>query len=172
MTRLFWHCLRDPPAGLTRAAFGEAVAAGGLSAAMPVLRVLLRQVLDHLIGNAARFVGNGTIARISVGAQELPDGWWRIEVADRGIGIRPTMKTGNRLLDAYLWIKVPGESDGKCYRGTAGPQDPVRGMEDPDAGGWFPEQARELIQFASPPVASYSASTMNWGLISASDESS
>ena len=42
---LFWHCLRDPPAGLTRAAFGEAVAAQGLSAAMPALKALLGQIL-------------------------------------------------------------------------------------------------------------------------------
>ena len=42
---LFWHCLRERPAGLTREAFGEAVAEAGLSAAMPVLRVLLQQIL-------------------------------------------------------------------------------------------------------------------------------
>jgi signal transduction histidine kinase len=54
---------------------------------------LLRQVLDHLIGNAARFVGYGTAARITVSAQELPDGWWRIEVADRGIGVPATHRT-------------------------------------------------------------------------------
>ena len=42
---LFWHCLRDPPAGLTRARLGEAVADAGLSAAVPVLRVLLTQIL-------------------------------------------------------------------------------------------------------------------------------
>jgi len=72
---------------------------------------------------------------------------------DRGVGQRPTTTTGDALIDAYLWIKVPGESDGKCYRGTGGPLDPERGMEDPAAGQWFPEQARELIQFANPPLA-------------------
>lgn len=45
MIGLFWHCLRERPDGLTREAFGEAVAAGGLSATMPVLRVLLQQIL-------------------------------------------------------------------------------------------------------------------------------
>ncbi|WP_133541716.1 glycoside hydrolase family 6 protein [Microbacterium sp. BK668] len=72
---------------------------------------------------------------------------------DRGLGALPTTETGNPLIDAYLWIKVPGESDGKCFRGTAGPLDPERGMEDPAAGQWFVEQARELIQFAQPPLA-------------------
>ena len=31
-----------------------------------------------------------------------------------GTGIRPTAGTGVALLDAYLWVKVPGESDGSC----------------------------------------------------------
>lgn len=72
---------------------------------------------------------------------------------DRGLGLRPSTETGVALVDAYLWIKVPGESDGKCFRGTAGPLDPERGMEDPAAGQWFVEQARELISLAQPPIA-------------------
>lgn len=70
----------------------------------------------------------------------------------RGLGPRPTTDTGDDLVDAFLWIKIPGESDGRCLRGTAGPEDPERGMVDPPAGGWFPEQARELIELAVPPV--------------------
>lgn len=45
LVALFWHCLCAPPEGLTREAFGEAVAAQGLSAAMPALKVLLGQIL-------------------------------------------------------------------------------------------------------------------------------
>ena len=45
LVALFWHCLRERPDGLTREAFGEGVAAGGLAAASPVLRVLLGQIL-------------------------------------------------------------------------------------------------------------------------------
>ena len=45
MVALFWHCLRECPAGLTREALGEAVAAAGLAQATPVLRVLLSQIL-------------------------------------------------------------------------------------------------------------------------------
>jgi signal transduction histidine kinase len=48
---------------------------------------LLRQVLDRLIDNAVRFVRHGTAARVTVGARELSGSWWRIEVADRGIGV-------------------------------------------------------------------------------------
>ncbi|UOE43682.1 glycoside hydrolase family 6 protein [Agromyces larvae] len=72
---------------------------------------------------------------------------------ERGIGERPTTDTGDALIDAFLWIKVPGESDGKCYRGTGGPLDPERGIEDPAAGVWFPQQARELVALANPPIA-------------------
>jgi endoglucanase len=71
---------------------------------------------------------------------------------DRGLGARPTLRTGDPLQDARLWIKTPGESDGLCLRGTAGPEDPERGMVDPKAGDWFPEQAVELVRFANPPV--------------------
>lgn len=46
MIALFWHCLRDRPEGLTRAAFSDGVTAGGLAEATPALRTLLRQVLQ------------------------------------------------------------------------------------------------------------------------------
>ena len=45
MVALFWHCLRDPPEALTRDAFAEGVAAGGLAAATPALKVLIGQIL-------------------------------------------------------------------------------------------------------------------------------
>lgn len=46
LATLFWHCLRDRPAALTREAVGEAVVAGGLAAVTPALRVLLGQILQ------------------------------------------------------------------------------------------------------------------------------
>jgi endoglucanase len=51
-------------------------------------------------------------------------------------------------------VKIPGESDGQCYRWTGGPQDPLRGIQDPPAGQWFPELALELAQNANPPLLS------------------
>ena len=42
---LFWHCVRDRPAELTRDAVGEAVVAQGLAAVTPALRMLLGQIL-------------------------------------------------------------------------------------------------------------------------------
>ncbi|MFD6527156.1 MULTISPECIES: glycoside hydrolase family 6 protein [unclassified Isoptericola] len=74
----------------------------------------------------------------------------------RGLGQLPNLDVEDPYVDARLWIKVPGESDGECFRGTGGPLDPERGMQDPAAGAWFPEQARELIELANPalPAAS------------------
>jgi endoglucanase len=60
----------------------------------------------------------------------------------RGLGERPTTNTGTPRLDAKLWIKTPGESDGQCDRGGS----------DPPVGQWFPEQAAELIKNANPPL--------------------
>ena len=74
---------------------------------------------------------------------------------DRGLGPRPTVDTRIALLDAYLWIKTPGESDGECTRGL-GPAgttvDPEWGRVDPGAGAWFPEQALDLATRAVPPL--------------------
>ncbi|NUT94690.1 MAG: endoglucanase, partial [Saccharothrix sp.] len=57
----------------------------------------------------------------------------------RGLGARPTADTGIPLVDAFLWVKRPGESDGECQGGPA-------------AGRWWPEQALELAKLASPPL--------------------
>src|SRR3954471_9330232 len=72
----------------------------------------------------------------------------------RGLGDRPTTKdTGSPLIDAKLWVKVPGESDGSCSRGLpAGSTDPEWGLQDPPAGAWFTQQAAQLIALAHPPL--------------------
>ncbi len=59
----------------------------------------------------------------------------------RGLGARPTHDTGNALVDAYLWVKTPGESDGECADGAR-----------PPAGRWWPEYALGLAQRANPPL--------------------
>ena len=54
----------------------------------------------------------------------------------RALGERPTTKTGDPLVKAYLWIKRPGESDGDCKGG-------------PKAGDWYPDYALGLARNAS-----------------------
>ncbi|MEU6296400.1 glycoside hydrolase family 6 protein [Streptomyces erythrochromogenes] len=53
----------------------------------------------------------------------------------RSLGTPPTGRTGDPLVDAYLWVKRPGESDGPCRGGPA-------------AGTWWPEQALGLARRA------------------------
>ena len=53
--------------------------------------------------------------------------------AGRGLGASPTVETGHRLVDAFLWIKRPGESDGSC-KGA------------PAAGQWYVEYALGLAK--------------------------
>jgi len=117
-----------------------------------------------------------------------------------GLGLRPTANTGavtnsldsylpanTSLLDAYLWVKTPGQSDGQCdiaggvraWQDYVGPGagggytppiadwptsssstwttfDPLWSLQvgkvviDPAAGAWFPAQALQLAQNASP----------------------
>jgi endoglucanase len=56
------------------------------------------------------------------------------------------------LVDAYLWIKIPGESDGECTRGLGptGTVDPEWDLVDPAAGQWFPEMALQRARNAAP----------------------
>ena len=54
----------------------------------------------------------------------------------RALGTRSTTSTGNTLVDAFLWIKTPGESDGACTGA-------------PSAGTWMPDYALGLAQRAA-----------------------
>lgn len=46
LVTLFWHCIVDPPEGLERERLAEAIVELGLAAATPLLRLLLRQILQ------------------------------------------------------------------------------------------------------------------------------
>ncbi|MEX2284920.1 MAG: glycoside hydrolase family 6 protein [Gemmatimonadota bacterium] len=53
----------------------------------------------------------------------------------QALGLPPTTNTGTPLVDAFLWIKSPGQSDGTCNGG-------------PRAGQWWPDYALELSKMA------------------------
>ncbi|GAA5206205.1 glycoside hydrolase family 6 protein [Microbacterium kyungheense] len=127
--------------GLSDAAFAQAYADTG--------RTMDPAAMAHFVIDTSRN-GQGTWTP-PAGVYSDPEDW--CNPPGRGLGERPSTDTGDPLIDAYLWIKVPGESDGKCYRGTAGPIDPERGYEDPAACQWFVQQARELIALADPAIA-------------------
>lgn len=63
------------------------------------------------------------------------DGEW-CNPSGRALGDNPSVATGHDLVDALLWIKPPGESDGECNDGPA-------------AGEWWPEYALELARLAA-----------------------
>lgn len=54
----------------------------------------------------------------------------------RALGVSPTTNTGHPLVDAFLWVKAPGESDGTCGGG-------------PQAGTWWSAYALELSRAAA-----------------------
>jgi endoglucanase len=106
-----------------------------------------------------------TIATLAAGS------WCNLRGA--GAGARPTTSTGAELVDAFLWIKTTGESDGQCNSAggvrawdyslysqpgwpttpaAQGSFDPLWGRVDPAAGAWFPEQALELARLAVPAL--------------------
>ncbi|MEV7011468.1 glycoside hydrolase family 6 protein [Streptosporangium sp. NPDC051022] len=73
--------------------------------------------------------GNGPLR----GAQG-DDAW--CNPAGRALGAEPTTRTGHERVDAFLWVKRPGESDGECHRG------------EPGAGQWFHAYALDLARNA------------------------
>ncbi|KAL2158310.1 hypothetical protein VTH06DRAFT_4631 [Thermothelomyces fergusii] len=62
-------------------------------------------------------------------------------VAPAGFGPAPTTEVDNPVVDAIVWVKPGGESDGEC--GLAGA---------PRAGQWFDEYAQMLVENAHPSV--------------------
>jgi endoglucanase len=91
-----------------------------------------RALSKHLHG--AHFVidtsrnGNGATLKDDAGGPKWcnPPG--------RAIGRSPTTSTGRRKVDAFLWVKTPGASDGTCRAGA------------PPAGHWWPEYALSLVR--------------------------
>ncbi|MFP4148789.1 MAG: glycoside hydrolase family 6 protein [Nitriliruptoraceae bacterium] len=71
--------------------------------------------------------GNGPIS--------AADGW--CNPPGRAVGRTPTTDTQTDLVDAFLWVKVPGESDGSCRGG-------------PSAGVFWPEYAVGLAGSRRP----------------------
>ncbi|WP_435743658.1 glycoside hydrolase family 6 protein [Nocardioides sp. SYSU DS0663] len=80
--------------------------------------------LSRLTGGASYVVDSG---RNGVGS---PEDW--CNPPGQALGQRPGYVDDGTRLDAYLWIKPPGESDGECNGG-------------PPAGQFWPERASQLV---------------------------
>jgi len=84
--------------------------------------------IDHELGGTAHFM----IDTSRNGRGPASGGAW-CNPPGRGLGTPPTSATGNPLIDAFFWVKRPGQSDGTCNGG-------------PSAGTWWPEYALGLAQ--------------------------
>lgn len=71
--------------------------------------VLVRQVLDNLIGNAVKYVPPGVGPVISIAAREL-DGWLHVTVTDNGIGVPEAHR--RRIFESFQ------RAHAQDYRGT------------------------------------------------------
>ncbi|KAK8153542.1 1, 4-beta cellobiohydrolase, partial [Phyllosticta citrichinensis] len=88
-----------------------------------------------------------------------PTGQWAwgdwCNALNTGFGLRPSTHTDDPLLDAWVWIKPGGESDGTSSV-MAQRFDPKCGQADakqpaPEAGQWFQEYFEQLLRNANPP---------------------
>jgi len=81
--------------------------------------------------------------------------WCNVKGA--GLGERPQASPGPRV-DAYWWVKPPGDSDGASdptaagYDETCGAGWPDAAPGAPSAGRWFPSYFLQLIDNATPPL--------------------
>lgn len=104
--------------------------------------------VSNFVGNSANIAYGNAIARQTGGKHFVIDssrngagsnGEW-CNPSGRALGTRPTTTTAHELLDAFLWIKKPGESDGNCNGGPA-------------AGQFWSEYALGLAQRSTPMMA-------------------
>ncbi|KAB8238812.1 1,4-beta-D-glucan cellobiohydrolase C [Aspergillus alliaceus] len=77
-------------------------------------------------------------------------------VKGTGFGARPTTDTGDELVDAFVWVKPGGESDGtsdnsaKRYDAHCGYDDALKPA--PEAGTWFQAYFEQLVANANPSL--------------------
>ncbi|CDO73586.1 Carbohydrate-Binding Module Family 1 / Glycoside Hydrolase Family 6 protein [Trametes cinnabarina] len=91
------------------------------------------------------------------GQQNLRQQWgdW-CNIKNAGFGTRPTTSTGNPLIDAIVWVKPGGESDGTSnsssprYDSTCSLPDAT--VPAPEAGTWFQTYFETLVSRANPPL--------------------
>ncbi|OCH92110.1 cellobiohydrolaseII [Obba rivulosa] len=104
-------------------------------------------------GFSAQFV----VEQARSGVQNIRQQWgdW-CNVKGAGFGTQPTTNTGNSLIDAIVWVKPGGESDGTSNT-SAARYDYHCGLSDadqpsPEAGTWFQEYFQTLVSQANPPI--------------------
>lgn len=86
---------------------------------------------------------------------QIAQGNW-CNVIGTGFGIRPSTNTGHSHLDAFVWIKPGGESDGTSdtsavrYDFHCGATEALKPA--PEAGSWFQAYFEQLLKNANPAL--------------------
>ena len=92
-------------------------------------------LLKKIGGNKAAIIDTSRNGRGAPAKQISGTARW-CNPSGRGLGHAPSTKTSSPSIDAYVWIKKVGESDGNCFG-------------NPPAGVFVPAQALELARNAS-----------------------
>jgi cellulose 1,4-beta-cellobiosidase len=116
------------------------------------------KILDASLTEAG-ITGKGFIIDTSrngrSGIRTKSGSWCNVKGA--GLGERPTASPAP-LVDAYYWIKPPGDADGGSdptkpgFDEMCGPKSPDAAPDAPHSGGWFSKYFIELAKNASPPL--------------------
>lgn len=124
-----WHSAQEMSRRLALADIGSAdgFALNVSNFIATSLNTTYGEQISALVGGKHFIIDTG---RNGLGA--TPDNQW-CNPSGRALGVSPSANTANPLVDAYLWIKPPGESDGACNGA-------------PDAGKWWPEYALDLAK--------------------------
>lgn len=70
--------------------------------------VLLRQVLDNLVGNAVKYVAPQVVPQVRIASGRLPDGRVEVRIEDNGLGIDPAHR--GRIFDSFYRVERSGYS--------------------------------------------------------------
>ncbi|OHF03832.1 glycosyl hydrolase family 6 [Colletotrichum orchidophilum] len=101
--------------------------------------------------NAQFIVDQGRSGKQPTGQQAWGD--W-CNAIGTGFGLRPSSNTGSPLVDAFVWVKPGGESDGTSdttatrYDYNCGKSDALKPA--PEAGTWFQAYFEQLLVNANP----------------------
>jgi endoglucanase len=90
--------------------------------------------VSALVGGKHFIIDTGRNGNGPAEAEQASEAAW-CNPPGRALGIRPTTNTGSPLVDAFFWVKPPGESDGACNKG-------------PRAGVFWPDYALGLAKRA------------------------
>ncbi|WP_340561278.1 glycoside hydrolase family 6 protein [Streptomyces sp. GSL17-111] len=89
--------------------------------------------LSSMVGDKPFVIDTSRNGNGPVPGDEAEEAW--CNPPGRALGEPPTTETGDERIDAFLWVKRPGESDGTCRGG-------------PQAGEWHHAYALELARNA------------------------